>query len=446
MAEPYNTPVPGSTPRSGSPLPHPRHPVSLTPASGRALSPSTVTTGRSLSPSDTATAGASPPHDTRRRVLHLGDPVCINVATHHQLISQYNVIRPSTPERERKAFAQNLRDGTWGDFEAIMRPYWPTGGEMGDWDETLISLLPPTVKVFASAGTGYDWVDVEALSEKGRLFRTQTSRKKKGKTERHGILILPGILFCNGGTYASDAVADMTVAMIISTFRDLPLCINSALSNSPSQFTACHLGQYMRGLNLRFKPLGIIGLGSIGLGVATRCSLGFQMDIHYYDVQRKPAEVELGVSATFHDSLESLLSAVDCVVLCIPSFFGADTIIHESTLAHFRPGARFVNVARGALINEDDLVKAVETGQLSSVALDVFDTEPHIHPGLRKLAADGRALLTCHNAGGTAETTAGCEGLSMRNVLAVLAGAEPLSAVNRGAGSTCWTGATVDCE
>lgn len=154
------------------------------------------------------------------------------------------------------------------------------------------------------------------------------------------------------------------------------------------------------------------------------------MKIHYFDVEQKSATVEGALSATFHDTLESLLQTADCVILCTPAGFGGDTIINSSSLKHFRQGGRFVNIARGALVNEDDLVAALESGQLSSVALDVFANEPHVHEGLRKFAAKGKAMLTCHNGGGTVETHEGFEELSMRNVMAVLSGGQALSAVN----------------
>lgn len=63
-----------------------------------------------------------------------------------------------------------LKQRKWGDFHAIMRPFWNTGGEMGQWNRELISLLPSSVKVFASAGAGYNWADVDVLAEYGTLI------------------------------------------------------------------------------------------------------------------------------------------------------------------------------------------------------------------------------------------------------------------------------------
>lgn len=101
-------------------------------------------------------------------VLHLGDPVEYNKELFAQISNQFTVIRPSLEERQRDAFCKALKEKKWGDFQGIFRPWWNTGGEMGRWDAELIPLLPSTVKVFASAGAGYDWMDVDILAEHGK--------------------------------------------------------------------------------------------------------------------------------------------------------------------------------------------------------------------------------------------------------------------------------------
>ena len=143
MAEPHNTPVPGSTPRATSP-------VGFQHAQGQAAA-------RPSAPA------------TKTCVLHLGDPIRFNPETYNALGARYEVIRPSASDRQRPQFAQALRERKWGDFAAVFRPFWATGGEMGDWDAELVDLLPPSVKVFASAGAGFDWVDTKRMGERGRV-------------------------------------------------------------------------------------------------------------------------------------------------------------------------------------------------------------------------------------------------------------------------------------
>lgn len=107
---------------------------------------------------------------TKPTVLHIGDPIKYNPDTYTLFSTQFNVIRPDAADRERPAFIRALRDRKWGDFHAIFRPFWGTGGEMGKWDEELISLLPASVRVFASAGAGFDWADTELLGKRGTFL------------------------------------------------------------------------------------------------------------------------------------------------------------------------------------------------------------------------------------------------------------------------------------
>ncbi|CRK19562.1 hypothetical protein BN1708_012669 [Verticillium longisporum] len=178
---------------------------------------------------------------------------------------------------------------------------------------------------------------------------------------------------------------------------------------------------------LRGQVLGLIGLGNIGHAIAARAAFGFGMAIHYHDVYRKEAALETKLGATFHAELDDLLHVADCVVLCAP--YAGRHIITAASLQHFKPGSRFVNVARGSLVDEPALADALEAGLLSSAALDVHAAEPAVHPRLAAMAGT-KAFLTCHNAGGTVETHAGFEELSMRNIMAVLAGQAAVTPVN----------------
>jgi lactate dehydrogenase-like 2-hydroxyacid dehydrogenase len=373
----------------------------------------------------------------RLRVLHIGDPIKYNPSTYDELSALFEVIRPSTKERQRPEFIRALKERRWGDFDAIMRPFWITGGEMGQWDEELIALLPPSVKVFASAGAGFDWADVRLLA--GR-----------------------GIVYCNSSPACAESVADFATAMVISTFRQLPWCTVAGASESPADWRACHEGANADSHTMSGRVLGIVGLGNIGQRIARRCGAGFGMKIHYHDVARKPNKVEqkavLGMAeVVFHDTLESLVRASDCVVLCAPAANGAAaqrqaqsdgppspevTMMAAEQFSWFRPGARFVNVARGSMVDEEALANALEEGRIAAATLDVHAHEPRVNERLRQMAAGlpstpgpggkarGHVMLSCHNGGGTHETHVGFEELSMRNVMAVLSGEVALTPVN----------------
>ncbi|KAI1464482.1 uncharacterized protein F4812DRAFT_442291 [Daldinia caldariorum] len=404
MAEPTNTPMPTAppTPRSTSPALGATRPGSTTLSPpppkhfGIPLTSSSYTSLSVLGGPTTKSSGSS----SKPVVLHIGDPVKYNPETYAEFASQFEVVRPSADERQRPAFVQALREKRWGDFSAIFRPFWGTGGEMGNWDAELVSLLPDSVRVFASAGTGFDWADTQLLGEKG-------------------------IVYCNGGLAAAEAVSDFALALIISTFRALPYCISSSATSET--FQACHENATAQSHNLRGRVLGLVGLGNIGQQIALKCSAAFGMDIIYYDVERKPPALETRLHARFVSSLEQLARQSDCVVLCAPG--AAGQIITSESLRWFRPGARLVNVARGSLVDEEAVADALEQGWLSNAALDVHADEPNIHPKLLALAGT-KVLLTCHNAGGTVETHIGFEELAMRNIMAVLAGGQAITPVN----------------
>jgi len=100
-------------------------------------------------------------------VLHIGDPVRWNTELYAQFSKDFTVVRPSFEERQREEFIKGLKENRWGNFAAIFRPFWNTGGEMGRWDKELIPLVPQSCKIFASAGAGFDWADVDILAQRG---------------------------------------------------------------------------------------------------------------------------------------------------------------------------------------------------------------------------------------------------------------------------------------
>jgi len=104
---------------------------------------------------------------TKPIVLHIGDPVKWNTEFYDVFSTDFTVVRPSLKERQRAEFMNGLREKRWGNFSAIFRPFWNTGGEMGRWDKELVPLIPDSCKIFASAGAGFDWADVDLLAEKG---------------------------------------------------------------------------------------------------------------------------------------------------------------------------------------------------------------------------------------------------------------------------------------
>lgn len=99
-------------------------------------------------------------------VLQLGNDIRWNPELYAKFRDKFEIQRSYSMSRPE--FIQALKDKEFGDFFAIYRPFWNTGGEMGNWDEELISLLPTSCKIYASAGAGFDWVDTATLAKKGK--------------------------------------------------------------------------------------------------------------------------------------------------------------------------------------------------------------------------------------------------------------------------------------
>lgn len=380
------------------------------------------------------------PRPPKPVVLHIGDPIKYNPEVYARFSAAFTVVRPSLEERQRPQFVAALRDGRWGDFAAVFRPFWSTGGEMGRWDAELIACLPRSVRVFASAGAGFDWADVDVLAEHGmaipipppaiplpalpHLPPTSSSRSEPPAPSNTPA----DILYCNSSLASTESVADFALLGIISTFRHLPWLL--AAAPSPSSFTTCHHDAPALSRNPRNHSLAIIGLGNVGRAVAAKAAAAFDMRILYFGHSRQPPDVEAAAGhATFVPDLHALLAQADCVVLAVPAPpGGGPPLIDARALAAFRPGARLVNLARGALVDEEALADALDSGQLSAAMLDVHAREPEVNA---RLCGRRDVLLTCHNAGGTLDTYVGFERLSMENVEAVvLRGEVPASAVN----------------
>ncbi|KAL4737695.1 hypothetical protein BDV11DRAFT_149314 [Aspergillus similis] len=333
-------------------------------------------------------------------ILHLGDPIKYNPALYSTFSSHFTIVRPSLSELRRDEFKIALRENRFGSFHALFRPFWNTGGEMGRWDRELIDLLPKSVRIFASAGAGFDWVDTQSLAEKG-------------------------ILYCNGAAASSESVADMTLFLILASFRNLAWSHNAAVSQNPRAFLDAHQNSPLTARNPRGHSLGIIGMGQIGYTIAKKVYAAFGMRILYHDIVRKSQDMERSVDATFFESLEDMLAESDCVVVATP--FAGKTLLTAELFAKFKRGSRFVNIARGSLVDEEALIGALESGILVGVGMDVHADEPNVHP---RLASHPKVMMMSHNAGGTVDTHIGFERLAMENILAFFKEGRALTPVN----------------
>lgn len=335
---------------------------------------------------------------TKPVVLQLGDDIRWNHDLYKEFQGQFDIKRSHSMPRAE--FVQALKTKAFGDFFAIYRPFWNTGGEMGNWDEELISLLPESCKIYASAGAGFDWVDTETLAKRG-------------------------IVYCNAAAACTESVADAAIWLIISTFRLLSWSAVAARSGDSEQFVDANRNLAPVSRNPSGFSLGIIGFGRIGRRIAEKAYRALDMKILYNDVVKAPSNVEQSLEATFHESADTLLAEADCVLVATP--FAGETLLSREGLAKMKKGARLVNIARGKLINEADLVEALKSGHLSAAGLDVFQNEPHINHELVKMK---NVELLSHNAGASLDSHIGFEKLGMENIISFSKTGKAISGVN----------------
>ncbi|KAI0476358.1 D-isomer specific 2-hydroxyacid dehydrogenase [Xylariaceae sp. FL0804] len=331
-------------------------------------------------------------------VLHLGDDIRWNQAQYADFAARFDVRRSHSMARPE--FREALRSGRFGDFVALYRPFWNTGGEMGDWDEELIRLLPDSCRIFASAGAGFDWVDTAAMARKG-------------------------VVYCNAAAACTESVADAGLWLILSTFRLFSWSGPAARSCDPARFADANRNLAAATRNPQRHVLGIIGFGRIGRRIAEKAHRALEMRIVYNDVARLPAALERDTAAAFEPDVGALLAAADCVVVATP--FGGDRLLGADLLGRMKPGGRLVNIARGKLIDEAALVAALRSGQVGAAGLDVHENEPHVNP---ELASMRNVEVLSHNAGASLDSHIGFERLGMENITSFLAKGRAVSPVN----------------
>lgn len=239
----------------------------------------------------------------------------------------------------------------------------------------------PGLKVVATISVGHENIDVPAARERG-IAATNT----------------PDVL--------TEATAELTWALILGIARRVAEGDRLIRAGGWNRWGL----DFMLGMELRGKQLGIIGKGRIGRAVAAKA----------------PA---FGMKAVFakHDmSLDELLVTSDIVSIHAPSTPETRHLINKRTLARMKRSAILVNTARGALVDEEALAWALSEHLIAGAALDVFEREPGDQPALKHFE---NVLLVPHLGSATRETRIAMADLAVRNVLAVLAGEKPLTPI-----------------
>lgn len=262
-------------------------------------------------------------------------------------------------------------------------------------DEELLEAAGPQLRCVANVAVGYDNVDVAAATRRGVVV-TNT----------------PGVL--------DDATADLTMALILAATRRLAEGDRLVRSGEPWNWG---MG-FMLGSSLQGKRLGIVGLGGIGKWVAQRAR-AFGMEIAYHQRNSAAPEVEVALGAE-RLPLEQLLASADVVSLHCPLTPETRHLIGAAELAAMKPSAVLVNAARGPIVDEQALARALASGEIAAAGLDVYEHEPEVEPALLGLE---NVVLSPHLGSATVETRTAMAELAARNAISVLRGEGPLTPV-----------------
>ena len=254
----------------------------------------------------------------------------------------------------------------------------------------VIARLPASVRIIANFSVGFDHVDVEAA--KGR-----------------------GLVVTNTPEVLSDATAELTILLMLGAARragegERLVRTRTWRDWSPS---------FMVGTQVSGKRLGIVGLGRVGR-VTARRARGFDMEIHYHDLQRLPSDLEAG--AIYHPTPEDLMPHCDFLAFHCVATPQTRKMLNSDRIALLPPGAIVVNASRGAVIDDEALIAALKSGKVAAAGLDVYNNEPDIHPGYRELP---NTFLMPHIGSATKETRDAMGFRALDNLDAFFAGREP---------------------
>lgn len=230
-----------------------------------------------------------------------------------------------------------------------------------------------------------------------------------------------GIAVVNTPDVLTDATADLAWALLMCTARRV---LEGDRMARRGDFTGW-APELLLGAEVHGKTLGIIGAGRIGQAVAKRAR-GFDMKVLYHNRGRLPRSVEQKYRLEYTD-LNTLLKQADFVSLHCPLTPQTKYLIGAEELNMMKPTAVLINTARGPVVNEEALVKALREGVIYGAGLDVFEDEPALKPGL---AALPNAVLTPHIASAGRETRLRMVDMVVSDVLAVLQNRRPRNLVN----------------
>jgi len=253
----------------------------------------------------------------------------------------------------------------------------------------------PKLRIASNVAVGYDNIDVDACTKRG-VVATNT----------------PGVL--------DETTADFAWTLLLAVARRLSE--GEALARS-GNWKGWNLDQ-LCGADVWGKTLGVVGFGRIGRAVARRAA-GFQMKVIYTDAVRAAEDVERSLNVEFRD-MNALLAEADFISVHVPLLPETRGLFDAPKFLRMKPNAFLINTSRGPVVEEAALVAALESNKIAGAALDVYENEPFIHPGLKRT----NVVLAPHLASASIETRTKMAVMAVNNVVTLFNGKRPMNILN----------------
>ncbi len=308
---------------------------------------------------------------------------------------------PEVIERLSQHFdvTSNQQDETYGEAELIRRLQGKDGVFSNPTDRLSASVIQSVagLKAICNMAVGYNNIDVPAATA-------------------------AGVMVTNTPDVLNETTADLGWALLMAAARRVT---ESERSLRAGEWVKWTYDGYM-GNDVHGSTVGIIGMGRIGQAVARR-SMGFNMKVIYNNRSRLSPELEAQANNAQYVSREELLRTADHIVLVLPYSAESHHTIGEKELAMMKPTATLVNIARGGIIDDAALIRALKAGQIGAAGIDVFENEPNFNPGFLELK---NVALTPHIGSASLNTRMAMANTAAGNLIAALSGQTPPNLLN----------------
>ncbi|MEY4754633.1 MAG: hypothetical protein RJA44_2308 [Pseudomonadota bacterium] len=307
---------------------------------------------------------------------------------------------PAVAERLQAHFEieHNEADELWSQDELIRRLQGKQGVFVTTGERIDAALLDacPQLRAVCSMAVGYNNIDVAACAARG-------------------------VVVSNAPDVLTETTADFGFALMMAAARRLTESEHFLRRGEWSKWSA----DFFVGADVHGATLGILGMGRIGQAIARRGALGFGMPVIYHNRSRLAPELEAPLGAQWV-SFDELLQRADHLLIVVPYSASSHHLIGAAELARMKPSATLTNIARGGVVDDAALAKALRERRIAAAALDVFEGEPQLNPALLDLP---NVVLTPHIASASLPTRLAMANLAADNLIAILGGSAALTPV-----------------